>query len=167
MSKYYYLVAQLPSLIFGHKPTINRQEFMEQAAKWLSGKEFIELQALSLSMSEPGDVTGVLKEYKEFDSKLRSELAHWRKTLKSGSEYKIQSQLASVVLEPDPLEAEKKILHTYWRHIEELETGKFFNLDCLKLYALKLSILERFFMFDKEKGAKVFEKLSGVNPFRV
>ena len=139
---------------------------MEQAAKWLSGKEFIELKALSLSMSEPGDATGVLREYKEFDSKLRSELAHWRKTIKTGSEYKIQSQLATVVLEPDPLEAEKKILHIYWRHIEELEVGKFFDLDYLRLYVLKLCILERFFMFDKEQGAKVFEKLSGVNPFK-
>ena len=55
-------------------------------------------------------------------------------------------------------EVEKKLLEWRWNFIEELSTYHYFDLEFLVLYLLKLQILEKLSLFDKERGLEKFKK---------
>lgn len=164
MDKYYYLVAQLPFLEFGKESYISRQEFLEEAKRWLNEKEFsllsqADINNLSLEEGYPE----VLREYIEFERELRQKLASLRKALKKGQDYSLPEILKSLGKEDTPLEIEKYLLQLRWRFIEEKEVGHYFDLSFLILYFLKIQILERLFTFNKEKGKVKFNLLCKVN----
>ncbi len=64
--------------------------------------------------------------------------------------------------EPTPLLMERKLEKKRWDFIEEKEFGRYFDINTLILYFLKLQILERLSLFEKEKGKARFERLSEV-----
>ena len=63
----------------------------------------------------------------------------------------------ALLKEGNPLEIEKKLLLHRWELIEEKEKTHYFDLGFLILYYIKLQILRRLSLFDKEEGRQVFE----------
>ena len=102
------------------------------------------------------------QQYKEFEYQFRNDLALWRKSLRTGQEYKPTSFPPSLVKEGNPLEIERRLLNRKWDYIEGLEQDHHFDLEFLILYYLKLQILHRLSVFNKEKGMETFQNISRV-----
>ena len=161
MDKYYYLVSQVPELKFGGEVFLSKDDFIEQALKWLSEGDFALLEKVNInnaSWDDSGCV--VIKEYKQFESNLREEIAKYRGAVKRKEEYQLREPLKSILIEGNPLEVEKKLLHLRWGFIEELQNFHYFDIGFLILYMLKIQILAHLVVFDKEKGRAVFNELS-------
>jgi hypothetical protein len=162
MDKYYYLIAQLPFLKFNEQNYINNDSFLEEAKKWLSEKDFKNLQKANIDKLEIKSKVNFLQEYKKFELTLRKELAAYRENKKRQQEYQPKEVLKKDLLEGNPLEVEKKLLHYRWQQIEESSKDYVFNLEAVIAYFLKLQILEKVLSFDKEKGTKKFDSLTEV-----
>lgn len=160
MDKYYYIVASLPFLKFNEKTYLNRESFLAEASKWLTASDFNILSKVDVDdfYFRRGDCE-LLREYKNFESALRQEIALTRK---AQEKEKPAELLKSYLLEGSPLGIEKKLLKFRWDFIEEKEQDNYFNLEFLIMYFLKLQILERLFTFDKDKGTAAFDALSQV-----
>ena len=164
MDKYYYLVSQLPLLVFGKKPYINTEYFLDQAKKWLSQEEFSFLSGISLNeLAQKPDEPDALKEYKRFELNLRQELVLLRKSRKEKYDYKPEILSLSLIKEANPLQAEIELLKLRWDYLESREQGHYFDLTYLIIYFLKLQLLIRFFIFDKDKGVENFQKICTIS----
>lgn len=162
MDKYYYLVSQLPVLFFDRENPINIDQFLEEAEKWLSSKDYARLTSVHLTGEIPQKVPSVFALFLETDREFRRELALWRQSKREGWEYKPQSFPLSLVKEGNPLEVEKKLLKQSWVILEEQEKDHHFDLGILILYYLKLQILEKLAIFNEETGMKHFQEMSRV-----
>lgn len=164
MDKYYYLTAELPYLKFGHPPSINQSNFLKEANKWLSQKDFlILLEAGKIKFRIKKIYSLVLKRYIKFECNLRSELQSFREARQNNKEYKLSGKLRRIISLTNPLEVERALLRYRWNYLEEIEKGHYFDLDFLITFYLKLQILDRLFTFNKEKGLEKFDKLSQMN----
>lgn len=165
MAGYYYLGAQLPLLFFERPPLITLEAFLEEARKWLRGtdRKALELATIEPTRSSPGLLPAVLGRYLEFERDLRTDLEAWRRAVRAGQEYKPVHFPLALVKEGDPLEVEKKLLRRRWDFLSELEVGHVFDLEFVLVYSLKLRILGRLLLFEKEKGVRVFQELCEVS----
>jgi len=163
MDKYYYTIAQLPTLYFDREPEITIESFFAEARKWLTPGDYRALEKLDIDDTVTGARDAVLRRYKRFEDALRRDLAGWRRARISGGEAALPAYLSAIVKEGDPLEVEKKLLHLRWRFIEEMEREHHFDFSVLLLYLLKLQILKRLSSFDSEKGLAVFKKICEVS----
>lgn len=159
----YYLIAQLPVLRFGENPAINRDYFLNQAAFCLSKKEFTILNRATIDNYDWQAVKHpILYRYSQFEYKLREEISLYRKATREKTDYKPAGFLQDVFSASNPLEAEKKLLLTRWRYLEQDEYRYLFTFTAAIIYFLKLQILEKLFTFNKEKGLNQFDKLCEV-----
>ena len=158
MDKYYYFVSQLSFLTFGQESYINREDFLDQARKWLATKDFLSVSDVSLNNFYPqaGD-NETLTKYKNFEKALREEIASFRK-----DENYVGASFNLNLNEGTPLEIERSLLRLRWKFIESLEEGHFFDLEILILHFLKIQVLEKLLTFDKKKGTVIFDKLCEV-----
>ena len=160
MDKYYYFVAQLPTLFFDREAPITIEEFLDEGEKWMGSRDFALLSRVDVSHTEAnsGDPQ-VLQNYKAFEFDLRNELALWRGTRGTDQEYRPSGFSLSALREGTPLDVERRLLQWRWDFIDEEEREHHFDLEFLVLYLLKLQILRRLLMFDKEEGLKTFQNL--------
>ena len=162
MDKYYYMVSQLPMLQFDKEPAIDGEKFLEEAEKWLSGRDYrvlsqIDMREARVSRTGPA----CWRAYRVFEQRFRNDLAMWRRSTRGGDEVRFLSFPLSLVREGDPLEVEKKLLKHRWDFVDAMEGEHHFDLEFLILYAIKLQILERLSRFNKEKGAEIFGDVVG------
>lgn len=160
MDRYYYLVAQLPTLVFGREPEITVEEFLTEAAKWLSEKDYRVLSRVDIQETapQPGD-PGALRRFKAFEFALRNELTLWRRTRGTEQEYRPTGFSLAALREGTPLDVEMRLLRWRWDLVDEEEREHHFDLESLVLYLIKLQILRRASYFDPEAGMKVFQNL--------
>lgn len=163
MAQYYYFAAQLPLLRFGERSFFSCDSFREEAQKWFCPKdvavlEGIDLDSFSLQPQDPP----LMAQYKGFESALRREIAQYRRERKDQGEYKFSGDLSGNVLEGNPLEKEKKLLRIHWDFIDEIAQGHYFDLAFFIAYFLKLQILERLEVFNKEHGKEKFTQICEV-----
>ena len=104
----------------------------------------------------------MVKCWKAFDRDLRGELAGVRRAKREGARESIPMQLKDIFEEHTPLHMEKRIEEKRWAFLDEKEFGYHFDIYALSLYYLKLQILERLSVFDKERGREAFEELCEV-----
>jgi len=161
--KYYYLVASLPYLVFGKKPPITRDAFINECEKWLAQDDMEALLSASIQYSwiKEND-TKVLKDWKTFDNELKEELALVRKAKKENEAYKTPEYLKIIMDQETPLLMEQAMEKIRWNFIEDRIVKHFFDINFLIYYFLKLKILERLSMFDKDEGEKLFYNLCEV-----
>jgi uncharacterized protein DUF2764 len=160
MDKYFYFVSQLPFLKFLSSPAISKSEFLLDAAKWIPDKNHQSLSKISIDDFEiRKNDCPVVKNYKIFEKNLRQNLVFLRDTSKSSSGYQISGEIKQAVSALNPLEVEKNIFFLRWKFVDDQEKDSFFNLDYIKLYFLKLQILEALAEFDKDKGTIAFDQL--------
>lgn len=163
MDRYFYLAAQLPLLQFGQLPAVTRDEFLEEAGKWMTQKDFalIARSNINVLLVFPDDPP-LVREYKIFEKDLRSELADWRQARSAQQEKRLVPQLSSLVSEADPLQAETNLLRLRWSVLDQLELGHYFDREFLISFYLKFQILERLSLFDKQKGTEMFDAVCEV-----
>ena len=164
MDKYYYLIAELPTLFFGKEPGISVEKFLEEAQNWMDGKDYQVLSQVDMNDFDVKKKTNrVYDGYKFFENKIRSDTAQWREAQKRDQEYKPSNFPVSLIKEGNPLEIELRFMEMRWQFIDEMEREHHFDLGFLILYYLKLQILRRYFIFNKEQGLEKFQKLCEVN----
>ena len=85
MDKYYYLLSEIPHLIFGQESNITQRLFLAEAEKWLSEKDFIELIQLNINEFEEEQFNNsLLALYRSFEYPF-----HLRRKASLGCEIKI------------------------------------------------------------------------------
>ncbi len=162
-NKYYYLVASLAYLEFEKAPPITKSEFLSECRKWLDAGNLkrlaeVNINNIGINREDPA----IIKEWKSFDLAFRKDLGEIREMRKKSLHETIPTRLMDVFEEPTPLLMERKLEKKKWDFIEEKEFGCHFDMNTLMLYFLKLQILERLAVFEKEKGKARFERLSEV-----
>ncbi|HDT12217.1 MAG TPA: DUF2764 family protein [Candidatus Marinimicrobia bacterium] len=158
MDKYYYLAAQIPFLYPDMDEAPSYEWFLEEAAKWLTDKDYKKLVAASINQylnGKTGSTAG--QGFIHFENNLRRELAKYRKARKEDYEYRMEGIPMNLVKEGNPLEIEKKLIIYRWIFLNELEFGHYSDLDFLIITALKLQLLARLSAFDREKGKEIFD----------
>ena len=163
MDKYFYIVSQLPILFFDKETFMTIEYFLQESEKWLSSKDHKALSRINIediSLEKKG--SKLWQQYRELEFEFRNDLALWRKSLQTGQEYKPTSFPLSLVKEGNPLEIERRLLKRRWDFIEAMEQDHHFDLEFLILYFLKLQILHRLSVFNKEKGMVTFQNISRV-----
>jgi len=164
MDKYYYFIAQLPTLFFGKESVMSVDNFLEEGSKWISPRDYKILSLVDINdFSVDKKVHPVFFQFKLFESKLRNDIALWRKAQKQNQEYKPSSIAASTLKEGTPLDIEIRLMELRWNFLDDMHREHHFDLGFLILYYLKLQILRRYFTFNKEQGLEKFQKLYEVN----
>lgn len=159
MSKYYYFISELPFLKFNEKPFVTKDFFLEEARKWLSEKDFRILTGVNIDDFKERKDVDILGKYKKFEETLRQYIVKKRN---NKSIVKAFENISPELLEGNPLEVEIKLFKKRWHFIESLELDHFFDIGFLILYFLKLQILDKLFVFNKEKGLATLDYLCEV-----
>lgn len=167
---FYYLIASLPYLQFGMKPSITVQDFLGECQRLVSVREYQMIRgALEGDCAKSSQAT--LRRWQEFKNTLDNEIVWLRagelnidpaEFLNDGrqeADPAIGDALAAVLKAGDPLAAEKIIDRLIWQKIEELELQHYFDIDQLIIYGLKLKILERYSVIASDKGREKFAQL--------
>ena len=157
-SKYYYLVSSLPSLQFNERPGILKEEFLSECGKWVDLPEFKILQGVDTdSAKTPFNSKQILRQWKMFDISLRDDLSIARKIIQDATNEKLPDSMLSVFNKETPFLMEKEFARKQWVMLDELELGHYFDINILIVYFLKLQILERFAVFNKDEGMRAFQ----------
>lgn len=159
-NKYYYLVSSLPYLTFGRRLPITRERFKAECEKWLIPRDLTTLLNLdkeSLELTHKDK--GLMRDWKEFDTSLKSALAEARNIRRLSLEKRIPELAQDILGQETPLEMERHFEKNRWDFLDEKEIDYHFDLNWLIIYSLKLRIKERLTRFDKEKGFEIFDKV--------
>ena len=160
MDKFYYIISQLPILYFDKSSFMNVELFLMEAKKWLSRRDYDLLTQIRFDeTSTEQKMPRLLKNYQKFEYQLRSDLALWRESTKKGQEIKPVHFPVTMLKEGNPLDVEKRLLAFRWQFLEELVREHHFDFAFLIIYLLKLQILERLSLFNKEKGLENFKNI--------
>jgi hypothetical protein len=171
---YYYFSASLPLLYFGTKPPISDERFLDQAAEFLSPRDFrVIANARLIPQEQDGYGQPALEEWFRFENSLRNETVTFRaKNLNRDpgdhyrGDYLPDPYLAALVTEAaretDPLQVERRIDLARWEKLEEVEFLHYFDLHFLIVYFLKLQLLNKWQAIRDEQGRAVLEEM--INP---
>lgn len=170
MDKFYYIVAQLPSLVFDMDLPISRKDFLAETKKWMSKRDYlalsvVDLETIAWSKERVNrlDRSQVLRRFKAAEIRLRSALAEWRKSRIEGRQGRPADEIADLLEEGNPLQIEKKLLLRKWETLDELEKDHDFDLDFLIIYLLRLQILEKSARFVADEGMRIFMDVLGMD----
>ena len=159
---YYYLISSLPMLKENSGMPISYSEFLGMCKQNLSTDKYEILEKLTLS-SKNGPV---VSKWAEFYSVFQDEL-NYQRNLKAGKKARlpynrdeaVSKLISDAINNKNPLEAEVSFLELQFKKIDELIGTHYFDDYALIGYALKLKLLERREIFDKENGKKEFDKI--------
>lgn len=167
---FYYLIASLPYLQFGIKPSITVEDFLGECQRLVPTQEYQMIRAaLEGDCAKSSQKT--LCRWQEFKNALDNEIVWLRASElnidpaeflnegRQGVDPMIVDALAAVFKASDPLMAEKILDRLIWQKIEELELQHYFDIDHLIVYGLKLKILERYSVIASDKGREKFAAL--------
>jgi hypothetical protein len=169
---YTYLIASLPSLLFGMKPPFPFERFLQNCQPLISEGDFLLLSNLPMTIDEYGKSIShpTIKKWLAFDTALRNELVKIRvqskkidadKYLRGETPIDIAISQAAMASHRSTsiVEAEKILDEVRWKALDDLGFGHYFDMDFLILYAYKLKILERWeeiYTQDKERLTIVY-----------
>jgi hypothetical protein len=177
---YYYLVSQLPGLVYGQEPPMSSARFRDLARAQLSAEDASLLSLLSLdpqpgsgagrpSYAETGAPTGsgFIDRWRDWERALRLNLARLR-ALKIKREGALDPPLVpadaasgaqQALAAENPLEAEALLDRARWNAIEQFQGIPPFTRNAVYAYLLKLLILERRASFKVETGFAEYKSL--------
>ena len=172
MGQYYYLVPQLPYLVFGQAPPMSPEAFRALALTLLDAEDAALLDTLGLGLIPPRDEissgSDFIDKWREWERILRLNLVKLRAgKLKREAPAAEPSVLpsdavsaASKAVQESPLEGEITIDKARWNAIDNLAAGSgLFDRDVVFAYMLKLIILNRQAMFQAERGFSEYKSL--------
>lgn len=157
-NKYYYLVSSLPFIAFDRTPPVTSEYFFRECAKWLTDKDAGALrQATAKNTAAETGGSEFLKEWKQFDVSLKTELSEARAARKTFHPERIHGRAREILDQSTPLDMETRFEKTRWDFLETREVDYHFDLNWLMVYYLKLQITERRAGFDREPARRRFE----------
>ena len=169
-----YLISSLPMLQFSAKQPLNLEDFFSRCSQLIPAEEVELIKKVVSEDAYALDVSssGVIKGWRDFDLILRNELVKLRavrkktdalKFLRKDAHFDMElTRIAQAALRQHSiLEAEKFLDLERWKKLEQLAQGHYFDLDFLLVYALKLSILERWSNINNSDKTKTLEKVLG------
>lgn len=156
MSNYYpYLIASLPFLQFGAKAPLSSKKLIEMCSGLVSDGDMERIKMAYLPTGADYDTTQpTLRKWHDFETALRNELVRLRAPKRHVDPVKYLREdgyasphVAHIAFHASKatsiIESEKILDEERWRMLEELETGHYFDLDRIIIYAYKLSLLEK------------------------
>jgi len=167
VGSYYYLMAQLPYLIYEQKPPMPSSEFKDLAKSLMKPNDASLFDNLSLTSQVKTDCDFITK-WQKWDQILRLNLAKQRviktkhdKTFTEPQLIHLDAAAAAVkaVDETSPLEGEILLDKARWHAIEELAGTDYFHRNNVYAYYLKLLLIERRQAFNTEKGFTEYKSL--------
>lgn len=178
MGQYYFLGASLPFLSYESERPWSPSEFLETLRGQLSDRDLAVVNAAHIEAPEDiANSSPVLTEWLRFDRGLRNQLARLRaselnldageyvRTDEAGRDDTDRSGLSEIAREAltaaSPLTGEHALGNARWRFLDDLEVGHYFDVDRLVIYYLKLQLLARRKMFNREDGEQHFVAITG------
>lgn len=139
-------------LRFGMKPPISFEKLLEICGESITDKN-----------------NPTLKKWRSFDTTARNALVKIRAGRKhvEGTRYlrpdgaddpKIALTAMNAYKNPSILASEKTLDEEKWKFLDELESGHFFDIDLLIIYAQKLMILEKWEKAEKADKPRLLEE---------
>ncbi|MDR0450278.1 MAG: DUF2764 family protein, partial [Treponema sp.] len=187
MGSYYYLVAQLPSLVYGERPPMSSAVFRNLAGSLLGKADAALLDQVSLdpaprgkgaagpaeapayAESAPPSGCAFIDRWREWERTLRLNLARARaqRMKREAAQAEppghpaeaVRAALGAAAVEESPLEAELFLDRARWNAIEELQGTSYFSRNTVYAYLLKLLLLERHSLFDTDAGFAEYKSL--------
>jgi len=182
---YYYLVSQLPSLVYGQKPPMLPEAFKELAKPVLSAEDAALLDTISLDPAPygehpspgityaeqtPSSGSDFIDGWREWERALRLNLARQRavKVKREGAALAeppvIPADAAAaahgaMTVVDSPLEADIFLDKARWSAIDALQGVDYFDRNTVFAYLLKLLILQRRAAMQPETGFSEYKSL--------
>lgn len=168
-SRYYYLIASLPALVFSQPAAMSRVAFMAECGQHLDGADLAEVTALL-----DGRLDGVRSDFSRSwlhaDRQLRNAVVRARalrlgvdekKFLQDHEGFRVDAEAAvnEAFSRPNPLERELALDRYRWNLADELCAGDPFALPALLAYAVKLALNEHWRALTLELGRERFEAM--------
>ncbi len=167
MREYFYTIAALETVKLDEKAPVSEADFLRLAEDTIDARDYQVLLKSRWGATEPTGMPfadGILSWEKE----LRLDLAKARITsLKlepppalphSDGSYSLLDKVRNVLALESPLDMEIALNQLRWSFVEDMGAIHFFDLEALVVYYLKLQIVLRQEMFQKELGQESFEK---------
>lgn len=168
MRQYYYVIATLPLLQYDDKPPLTLEELYYACRGNISNEDLELLQTVSLGPSRTYG-NELLEKWYTWETSLRNELLKIRcqKLGIESEKYRREGQVVPGIAETareaanqdSPLSGEELLNKARWTFLEELESGHYFDLFKLMIYALKLQLLHRRSKFTAEQGRENFDQI--------
>ena len=173
MGQYYYLVPQLPYLVFGQAPPMTPEAFRELVMPLLDAQDAALMDLLGLGLKPPlGDAVSsgsdFIDKWREWERILRLNLAKHRsgklKRDAAAAEPPVLPSdavsAAAKAVQETPLAGEIIIDKARWGAIDTLLEGSGpFDQNNIFAYMLKLIILNRQALFQTERGFSEYKSL--------
>jgi hypothetical protein len=168
LSSYYFTVSSLPYLRFEDPPPLSLDAFHTVCVQWLKPTDYRLVSNASLAdLSDTHPTCPVLERWREWEISLRDELVKLRAARLGVDPFRYLVPSSFVIGSAElaqeasgmvnPLEAEGLLNRARWRILEELEVGHYFDVERLVVYSLKLQLLERKALYERERGREKFE----------
>jgi hypothetical protein len=171
---YYYLVAQLPGLVYGQPAPMSSARFRELAGEALSPEDAALLGSFTLNPFAAGVPSGgegsgcdFLDQWLEYERALRLNLAKYRgpkvrrevsaDAPDSPADAAAAAKAAAAM--DSPLEAEIFLDEARWQAIELFQGLDYFDRNTVYAYLLKLLLVERRSCFRTEEGFAEYKGL--------
>ena len=169
---YYYLIAQLPSLVYDQKPPMSSLEFKEMARSYMNKKDGSLIDRISFNFDFSKKLkTGCnfIDNWLNWELALRMNLAKQRvirlkrENVQMAEPPAFPTEAVMTALkaidEQSPLEGELLIDKARWSVIDDFAGNSYFGRNNVYAYYLKLLILERRQTFNSEKGFEEYKSL--------
>ena len=171
MGQYYYLVPQLPYLVFGQPPPMPPEAFRELAMSLLDEEDAALLDMLGPGL-KPDDSSSsgsdFIDKWREWERILRLNLVKYRAGKLKREAPAVEppvlpsdaASAAAKAVQESPLEGEIVIDKARWNAIDTLlENSGPFDRNIVFAYMLKLIILNRQALFQTERGFSEYKSL--------
>jgi len=173
VGSYYYLMAQLPFLIYDQKPPMSSAEFKALAEPMMEDEDAVFFNRLSIDPASENALSSgcdFIDNWREWERSLRLNLAKHRAIkLKRDSSSAVEpppypadaasSAARAVTGDMTPLEGEILIDKARWNAIDAITGYEYFGRNNVYAYFLKLILLERRMLFNVEKGFTEYKSL--------
>jgi hypothetical protein len=163
----YYLIPMLPELESDNKPPLNSSEFLDLCRQFLSVRDFTSLERCRLYEFDDHNSFTTVKEWCNSECDLRNQMIELKaeKLRKDPNNFfrgdylrgKIDDEVRSIYRLQRPDDMAEALFKRRWRLLNRLQSGQFFNMECLSIYYLKLQLLEERFKYSKEAGKKILQ----------
>lgn len=162
---YYYLLSSLPYLTESPDLLPGIEEFTALCREQMPPADFALLSSARLEHYEHlSEGQGILKKWALLEMALRNEIARERSRT-TGFSYEpyaaegaswYKDRILQAVQNASPLAAEEALLSIRFELLCGLESGRYFTLDNVIIYYLKLQLLHRMSNMNKARGEESF-----------
>ena len=163
MSSLYYLLASLPMLKADGEMPFSYDTFLGMCRGNIKEDQYRLLETLTVQSSEGA----LVSDWAKFYGVLNQELIYQRK-MRLGKPCQVPVErddgairtVTAAMNEKNPLEAEQMLLALQFEKLDELVNQHYFDEAALVGYALKLKLLERKTIFQREAGRAELDRIA-------